>query len=42
MPDRSRRVSRERLGVEPVELPGSHSPFWSRPGKLAGVLAGLT
>jgi pimeloyl-ACP methyl ester carboxylesterase len=34
----SRRVARERLGVEPIELEGSHSPFISRPSVLAGVL----
>ena len=34
----SRRVARERLGVEPIELDGSHSPFISRPPILAGVL----
>jgi pimeloyl-ACP methyl ester carboxylesterase len=33
-----RRVSREWLGVEPIEMPGSHSPFFSRPGELARVL----
>jgi pimeloyl-ACP methyl ester carboxylesterase len=37
----SRRVARDRLGVEPIELPGSHSPFYSRPAQLAGVLGGL-
>jgi pimeloyl-ACP methyl ester carboxylesterase len=34
----SRRVARERLGVEPIELDGSHSPFLSRPSALAAVL----
>jgi pimeloyl-ACP methyl ester carboxylesterase len=34
----SRRVARERLGVEPIEIEGSHSPFISRPSSLAGVL----
>ena len=34
----SRRIARERLGVEPIELEGSHSPFISRPSSLAGVL----
>jgi hypothetical protein len=34
----SRRAARERLGVDPVELPGGHSPFLSRPGPLAEVL----
>lgn len=37
-PEWSRRVSRERLGVEPIELPGSHSPMLSRPTELAGAL----
>jgi pimeloyl-ACP methyl ester carboxylesterase len=34
----SRRAARERLGVEPIELDGSHSPFISRPAPLAAVL----
>jgi alpha/beta hydrolase family protein len=34
----SRRAARERLGVEPIELDGSHSPFIARPSALAGVL----
>ena len=34
----SNRMARERLGVEPVELPGGHSPFLSRPAALAEVL----
>ncbi|MGH9038533.1 MAG: alpha/beta fold hydrolase [Acidimicrobiia bacterium] len=37
-PDWSRRVARERLGVQAVELPGSHSPMLSRPAQLAEVL----
>ena len=38
----SNRMARERLGVEPVELPGGHSPFLARPAVLAEVLlAGL-
>jgi len=37
-PDRARRAARERLDAELVELPGSHSPFLSRPGELAEVL----
>ena len=37
-PERARQVARERLDAEPVELPGSHSPFLSRPGQLAEVL----
>jgi pimeloyl-ACP methyl ester carboxylesterase len=34
----SRRVARDRLGVEPVELPGGHSPFLARPAAVAAVL----
>ena len=40
-PDRSRRIARERLGADIVEMPGSHSPFLSRPKDLAEVLDGL-
>ena len=35
----SRRAAPERLGVEAVELPGSHSPYLARPGALAELLA---
>ena len=34
----SRRVARERLDVEPIELAGSHSPFMTQPSHLAAVL----
>ena len=37
-PDWSRRVARDRLGAKLIELPGSHSPFHSRPSALADVL----
>jgi pimeloyl-ACP methyl ester carboxylesterase len=37
-PQWSRRAARERLGVDPIELPGSHSPFLSRPTDLAALL----
>jgi pimeloyl-ACP methyl ester carboxylesterase len=37
-PDWSRRVARERLGVEAVELPGGHCPYLSRPLQLAEEL----
>jgi pimeloyl-ACP methyl ester carboxylesterase len=37
-PQWSRRVAREQLGVEPVELDGGHSPFLSRPAELAEAL----
>jgi hypothetical protein len=43
--DRSRDFTKlvvaPRLGVEPIELPGGHSPFLSRPGALADVLVEL-
>lgn len=34
----SRRVTKERLGVDPIELAGGHSPMLSRPGALTEVL----
>jgi pimeloyl-ACP methyl ester carboxylesterase len=37
-PDRGRNVARDRLRAELVELPGSHSPFMSRPRDLAELL----
>ena len=37
-PSWSRRASRERLGIEPLELPGGHSPFMSQPARLAELL----
>jgi Alpha/beta hydrolase family len=37
-PDWSRRVAKERLGIEPIELDGSHSPFLSCPSALAALL----
>jgi pimeloyl-ACP methyl ester carboxylesterase len=37
-PGRARKVARERLDADLVELPGGHSPFLSRPGELAAVL----
>ncbi|MDT5243597.1 MAG: hypothetical protein QOD36_973 [Mycobacterium sp.] len=41
-PDWSRRTARERLQADLIEMPGSHSPFLSRPRDLAEVLHGLT
>ncbi len=38
----SRRAARDRLGVEPVDLDGGHSPFLSRPSELADVLIAAT
>lgn len=40
-PEWSRRTARQRLGAELIELPGDHSPFYSRPAVLADVLLGL-
>jgi pimeloyl-ACP methyl ester carboxylesterase len=34
----TRWAARNRLGVEPIELPGGHSPFVSRPADLADAL----
>jgi pimeloyl-ACP methyl ester carboxylesterase len=39
-PDWSRRVARN-IGADLVELPGSHSPFLSRPAAVADVLLGV-
>jgi hypothetical protein len=36
--DWAKRVARDRLGADLIELPGSHSPFLSRPNDLAAVL----
>ena len=41
-PDYSRRVASPRLGVHAIVLPGSHSPFLSRPSLLADTLVHLT
>lgn len=40
-PEWSRRAARERLGVDPIELPGGHCPYVSRPSDLADVLSAL-
>jgi hypothetical protein len=34
-------MSRDLLGVDPIELDGGHSPFLSRPVELASALAQL-
>jgi pimeloyl-ACP methyl ester carboxylesterase len=34
----ARRAARERLGVEPIEIPGGHCPMLSRPAELAEAL----
>lgn len=40
-PGWQRRVADEWTGAHLVELPGGHSPFFSRPAELADVLDGL-
>jgi pimeloyl-ACP methyl ester carboxylesterase len=37
----ARNAARDRLGIDPIEIEGGHSPFLSRPRELAGLLAGL-
>lgn len=37
-PEWSRRAARERLGVEPIEIDGAHSPMITRPKELAALL----
>ena len=37
-PDWVRLASRDRLGVDAVEIDGAHSPFMTRPGELAAIL----
>jgi hypothetical protein len=34
----ARRAARERLGVDPIEIPGGHCPMLSRPQQLAEAL----
>ena len=41
-PEWSRTAARRRLGVEPVELPGGHSPMLADPARLADALLALT
>lgn len=40
-PEWSRRYARDVLGADVIELPGSHSPFYSRPRELVEVLTSL-
>ncbi|MBV8982328.1 MAG: alpha/beta hydrolase [Acidimicrobiia bacterium] len=41
-PEWCRKVARERLGVEPHELAGGHSPFVAKPAELADLLVALS
>jgi hypothetical protein len=40
-PDWSRTAARSRLGVEPIELPGGHSPMLAQPEQFAETLLAL-
>jgi hypothetical protein len=41
-PEWAARAARERLGVEPLRISGSHSPFLARPAELARLLVSVT
>ena len=40
-PDWARRAARDRLGIEPVEIDGGHSPFITRPMELAALIGSV-
>ncbi len=40
-PDWSRYVAVNWLGIKPIEIPGGHSPFLSKPQELASLLISL-
>jgi pimeloyl-ACP methyl ester carboxylesterase len=40
-PSWSRRIARQQLGVEPIELAAGHCPYVSRPKELAEILVSL-
>ena len=40
-PDYQRRMAREELGVEPIELASGHSPMLTHPRELAAILDAL-
>lgn len=42
LPEWSRQAARARLGVEPIEIDGDHSPFLNQPAALARLLASLS
>jgi pimeloyl-ACP methyl ester carboxylesterase len=39
-PELQQRLARERLGIDPVIVPGGHLAALSHPGELAAVIAG--
>jgi len=39
--DMHRKLAEARFGITPTLLPGSHSPFLSRPAELAGAIDGI-
>jgi pimeloyl-ACP methyl ester carboxylesterase len=38
LPEPHRKLAEARFGITPAMLPGSHSPFLSRPAELAGMM----
>lgn len=36
-PTWSRKIAKSQLGIEPIELPGGHCPYFSRPTELAEI-----
>lgn len=40
-PEWSRKIARSQLLIDPIELPGGHCPYISRPTELAEILAGI-
>lgn len=40
-PEWSQRIARDWLNADVLQMPGSHSPFFSRPKALAELLGGL-
>ncbi len=40
-PQWSRKIAKSQLGVDPIELPGGHCPYISRPAELTQILLGI-
>jgi pimeloyl-ACP methyl ester carboxylesterase len=41
LPKWMQQAARQRIGVEPIEVPGGHCPHVSRPEQLADILDAL-
>jgi pimeloyl-ACP methyl ester carboxylesterase len=41
LPAQGLAIGREQLGITPIQFPGGHSPFLSRPAELAAVLEAI-